>query len=68
MTEEEKKQLVIKFIRERHPFTDNEFIVDEMHCPVCKNGTMNYSICDQFNGHICAQCTTKNCITFAEIK
>jgi hypothetical protein len=34
-------------------------------CPVCKTGTINYSIA-KINGHVWARCSTKDCVCWIE--
>lgn len=40
-------------------------IQSEMECPVCKQGTLRYSIA-KCNGHVWAGCSTKGCVSFMQ--
>jgi len=43
----------------------SESIRDTIECPICKEGTIHYSIAS-VNGHIHAKCTTGDCISWME--
>jgi hypothetical protein len=38
---------------------------DSLPCPVCKTGTLHYSVAD-YNGHLWGQCDTKDCVSWME--
>jgi hypothetical protein len=38
---------------------------DSLPCPVCKTGTLHYSVAS-YNGHLWGQCTTKDCVSWMQ--
>ena len=60
----EKAVMIVTAIRKDqggigHDFVPKMFIEKSIPCPVCKEGTMTYTI-SNYNGHRSAQCST-NC-------
>jgi len=38
---------------------------DSLPCPVCKSGTLRYSVAS-YNGHLWGQCSTKGCVSWMQ--
>ena len=38
---------------------------DSLPCPVCKTGTLHYSVAS-YNGHLWGQCSTKDCMSWMQ--
>lgn len=38
---------------------------DSLPCPVCKTGTLHYSVAS-YNGHLWGQCDTKDCVAWMQ--
>jgi hypothetical protein len=38
---------------------------DSLPCPVCKTGTLHYSVAS-YNGHLWGQCTTQGCVAWMQ--
>ena len=50
---------------EKHGYGKGNGGVGSCPCPVCENGTINYSV-SSYNGHRHAKCTTTDCVAFLE--
>lgn len=59
----EKIESCFRAIKEKHG--SKRGLQDSMPCPVCKTGTLRYSIAG-INGHVHGHCSTENCVSWMQ--
>lgn len=67
--EEESKVEAQNYVKARKAITDRHGkergVRGTINCPVCNTGALHYSIAG-YNGHIHANCSTENCMSWME--